>query len=191
MVVERQKKKNLDNKQTLSMSAFTYFSGGSEEDEFSEAESMGTYDLDDPFMAPDSEDEESVSSLDKEVSVHDLKEDEQRIMEESMRQDPDGIRRSNRIRKVPDFYPVDYASADKGHAEDVEELMQGPESGSEEEQEDSEGLSYVPEDDYLSESFMLEGGEEEYILEGEFGPVDEYEEEDPWDFGWIAVQKKK
>lgn len=152
------------------MSQFTYSSA---EDTMSAAESTGDYDFEDPFLEADDAESVAPEASDNEVTVHDLKEDEQIILQQSMGRDA-GSRRSSRIRSAPDFYLPDYSFADQGHADDVKELLQAESDDS----EVSYDSPYVPAE--------LEGGDngemyEEYIEDGEYGPVDEYMEEEEED----------
>lgn len=156
------------------MSQFTYSSA---EDTMSAAESTGDYDFEDPFLEADDAESVAPEASDNEVTVHDLKEDEQIILQQSMGRDPAGTRRSSRIRSAPDFYLPDYSFADQGHADDVKELLQA--ESDDPASEVSYDSPYVPPE--------LEGGdneemyEEEYIEDGEYGPVDEYMEEEEED----------
>lgn len=121
------------------------------DDSMSDA-SIGDYDMDDDFMAPDDDDVESMASSDDEDIVGaltaDLTEEEQALLEASMANEGEtGLRRSRRQRKVveryedPDFVRLmsDNGKDLPGYFDEMDEDESAPDSTYiESEEEESE-----------------------------------------------------
>ncbi len=123
----------------------------SEEFDMSDASSIGDYDMDDDFMAPDIDDVESMASSDDEDIVGaltaDLTEEEQALLEASMANEGEiGLRRSRRQRKVveryedPDFVRLmsDNGKDLPGYFDEMDEDESAPDSTYIEEEESEE-----------------------------------------------------